>query len=413
MKNVNTGFIGGMKMPNLEKPVTEGGNPVRKDYLIFGKPEIRTEEIDEVVRVLKSGWLSTGPMVQELEEKISNYIGCKYTLAVNSCTAALHLSLICNEIGKNDEVIVSPLTFAASVNVIEHVGAKPKFVDVEKDSFNIDAEKIVESITPKTKAVMPVHFGGLPCDMDAINKIAYENELIVIEDAAHAIGAEFKSQKIGSQGNPTCFSFYPTKNITAGEGGVICLNDEDIAEMIKIYSNHGLSKHAWRRYSKEGEKTYNVIYPGYKYNMQDINAAIVTHQLDRIEEIIHMRKKYANSYFKAFKDLDLIELPPDKSDRKNTWHLFPILLNLEKLRISRNEFMAALHEENIGSGIHYGAIHLQPYYKKKYGFNNGMFKRVEYISERTISIPFQTSMSEEDLFNVVSAVKKILYFYEK
>lgn len=396
----------------MDKPAIEGGNPIRDEYLVFGKPKVEEAEINEVVRVLKSGWIGTGPLVEKFEENFKKYIGCKNALAVNSCTAALHLSLLCSGITNGDEVIVTPMTFAATVNVIEHVGAKPVFVDIEEDSYNISAEKIEEHLNPKVKAIIPVHFGGLPCDMDKIYKIAKENDLVIIEDAAHAVGAEYKSKKIGSMGNPTCFSFYPTKNITSIEGGMVCLNDDNLAEKIKIYSNHGLSKHAWQRFTKEGKKTYEVIFPGYKYNMTDVNAAIIIHQLERIENINKVRAEYAKKYLKEFEDFDLIELPPNKSERKNVWHLFPILLKIEKLKITRDQFVNALDKEGIGSGIHYNAIHEQQYYKNKYSYKKNSFKRAEYVSERTVSIPLQYSMDENDVYDVVKAVKKILNYYK-
>ena len=402
-----------MSINMSEKPAIEGGTPIREDFLIFGKPDIRQEEIDEVVKTLKSGWIGTGPLVAKFEEEMKNYIGCKHTIALNSCTAALHLSLLCNDITPGDEIIVTPMTFAATVNVIEHIGATPIFVDIEEDSYNLDADKIFDHITPKTKAIIPVHFAGLPCDLDKIYSVAEENNLIVIEDAAHAIGAEFNNFKIGIHGNPTCFSFYPTKNITSIEGGMVCLNDEELSNKIRIYSLHGLSKHAWQRFTKEGKKTYEVIYPGFKYNMPDVNAAIVLHQLRRIDEIIEIRNKYAELYFKEFEDYDLIELPPDKKGRKNVWHLFPILLKLEKLSITRNDFIEVLYKEGIGSGIHYSAIHLQPYYKNKYKIQKGFFKRAEYVSDRTVSIPIQPSITENDLLDTVKAVKKILNYYSK
>ena len=397
----------------MNKPAIEGGKPVREDYIVFGKPEIGKEEIEDVVKVLKSGWLSTGPQVELFENNIKEYLGCKNAIAVNSCTAALHLSLLCSGITKGDEVIVTPMTFGATVNVIEHVGAKPVFVDIKKDSYNIDANKIQQAITSKTKAIIPVHFAGLPCDMDVINKIAKENNLKVIEDAAHAIGAEYKSKKIGNSENLTCFSFYVTKNVCAGDGGIVTLNDDDLAATIGNYALHGLSKHAWQRYSKEGIKTYQVIYPGYKYKMGDINAAIANNQLKKLDRFNSIREKYAKIYFNAFKSNDLIELPATKPNRKSSWHLFPILLNLDKLNISRLKFMEALKHEGVGSGIHYTSMHLQPYYKEKYGYKEGMFERAEYVGERTVSIPLQTSISEDDINDIINAVEKILNYYKK
>ena len=400
-------------MRKLSKPAIEGGKPVREEFLIFGKPEIRYEEIEEVTNALKSGWIGTGPLSKKFEDAFREYIGCKHAIAVSSCTAALHLSLLCNGIGPGDDIIVTPMTFAASVNVIEHVGARPIFVDIEEDTYNIDVSKILDSITSKTKAIIPVHFGGLPCDLDPLYKISKENNLLIIEDAAHAVGAEYKKRKIGAIGNPTCFSFYPTKNIVAIEGGMICLKDDEIAEKMRIYAHHGLSKHAWQRFSKEGSKTYKVLYPGYKYNLPDINAAVGIHQLKRIEEITEKRTEYAKIYLDEFENLDLIELPPDKVDRRNVWHLFPILIKTDKLKISRLRFIDVLAKEGVGSGIHYEAIHEQPFYKKKYQIKKGILKEAEYVSERTISIPLQVSMNENDLYDVVKAVKKTLLYYKK
>ena len=397
----------------MQKPAIEGGKPIRDKYLVFGFPKIGQEEIDEVIKVLKSGWIGTGPKAKQFEENCKKYIGSKHAIAVNSCTAALHLSLVCNGIGKGDEVITSPMSFGSTVNVIEHVNAKPIFVDIEDDSYNINPDKIEEAITPRTKAIIPIHFGGLPCDMEKIYNIGKKYNLSIIEDAAHAIGAEFNSKKIGSYGNPTCFSFYPTKNITCIEGGLICLNDDALADKIRSYSLHGLSKDAWQRFNMDSKKTYEVLYPGYKYNLPDVNASIGIVQLSKIEEIIKIRTEFAKLYLEAFEDCEYIEIPPMKKGRIHVWHLFSMLLVLEKLKISRNKFLEALHKENIGCGIHYKAIHTQPYYKNKYNIKKNIFKRSEYVSERTISIPIQVSMSEEDLFDVVKAIKRIINFYKK
>ncbi|MFX1392106.1 MAG: DegT/DnrJ/EryC1/StrS family aminotransferase [Promethearchaeota archaeon] len=397
----------------MEKPAIDGGKPIRKNYLVFGKPDIGEAEINQVVKVLKSKWLGTGPMAKKFEENFSKYIGCKYSITLNSCTAALFLSLLCSGIKINDEIITTPMTFAATVNVIEHIGARPIFIDIEEDSYNIDADKIENIITSNTKAILPVHFGGLPCDMGKIQKIANKYKLHIIEDAAHAVGAEYNSKKIGSFGNPTCFSFYATKNLTTGEGGMVCLNDKDLAEKIKIFSLHGLSKNAWQRFDKNSKKIYDILYPGYKYNMADINAAIGIKQLERINEMNSLRRKFAKIYLESFENIDLIEIPSVKSGRKSSWHLFPILLKIEKLRISRNQFIIALDRENIGSGCHYQAIHSQKYYKDKYNYKINDFKRAAYVSERTLSIPLQSSMNEVDVMDVIKAVKKLLNYYKK
>jgi len=269
-------------------------------------------------------------------------------------------------------------------------------------------------ITKKTKAIIPVHFGGLPCDIDEINSIADEHNLVVIEDAAHAVGAEYKSNKIGSGPNIAAFSFYATKNMTSGEGGMLTTNDDELSEKIRIYSLHGLSKHAWERFSKGGKKTYEVICPGYKYNMQDLNAAIALCQLKKLDLFNSIRAKYAQIYLKEFEEeSDFIHLPPGSTNtKKSSWHLFPILLKLEKLSISKEMFITALEKENIGTGVHYHAIHLQPYYQKKYKIRKPL-NRTCYVSERTVSLPLQTSMSEDDVYTVIDAVKKILHYYKK
>jgi dTDP-4-amino-4,6-dideoxygalactose transaminase len=396
----------------MEKSAKEGGKPVRDDYLVFGQPEITKEDINSVVSVLKSKWIGTGPITKQFEDEVKKYLGCKHAIAVNSCTSALHLALLCNEIGEGDEVITTSMTFAATVNVIEHVGATPIFVDIEKDSLNIDPAKIEEKITNKTKAIMPVHFAGLSCNMDKINEIAKKHNLVVIEDAAHAIGAEYKNKKIGTGENIACFSFYVTKNITTAEGGMIVLNDDELAKKIRIYSLHGLSKHAYQRFEKNAKKGYQVLFPGFKNNMADMNAALGLTQFKKIDEISDIRKKYAMMYLKAFSNNELIELPPDSTDSKNVWHLFPILINIDKLKISRDEFIDALNKENIGAGIHYNAIHMEPYYVNKYGTINGL-DRAEYVSKRTLSLPMQTSMNENDVHDVINAVNKICQYFKK
>lgn len=397
----------------MEKPAIEGGKPTRENYLVFGKPYIQEEEINEVAKVLRSGWIGTGPLVRKFENLFKDYIGCKHAIALNSCTAALHLTLLSNDIGKGDEIITTSMTFAATVNVIENVNATPVFVDIENNSYNIDAEKIKEAINSKTKAIIPVHIGGLPCEMEKIYKLAKEHNLIVIEDAAHALGAKYKSKKIGSFGNPTCFSLSPTKNITAIEGGFVCSDDGDFCQILRISSQYGLNQNAWQRYHKERKDTYEIILPGYKYNLTDVNAAVGIQQLKRIDKTIEIKQKYAEMYSKEFENYELVELPPNKKERTHVWNYYSILLRLDKLKILRTDFINALHLENIGTGIHYRAIHQQYYYKNKYKFKHNLFKRTEFVSERVVSLPLQTSMSDEDLLDVVNAVKKILNYYAK
>jgi len=382
-------------------------SPVRDDFLVFGSPAIEQPEIDEVVECLKSGWIGTGPRVHKFENAFRDYIGSKHAMALNSCTAALHLSMLVSGVSAGDEVITTPMTFAATGNAILHTGAKPVFVDVEKDSMNIDPHLIEKAITPKTKAILPVHFAGKPCKMDHIMEIAQKNNLLVIEDAAHAIEAKYKGKKIGNIGDMTCFSFYVTKNLVTAEGGMVTTNNEEWSKKIKIFGLHGLSKDAWKRFTDEGYKHYQVVSLGFKYNMTDIQASLGIHQLERLEKNFEKRKEIWNIYNKAFEDLPLA-IPSEDKDTVHARHLYTLLLDIEKLKISRDEFMNALQRENIGTGVHYISLHLQPYYKETFGFNENDFPNSVYISKRTVSIPFSAKLTEIDVQDVIDATTKVI-----
>jgi len=381
--------------------------PVRNDFLVFGSPKIEQPEIDEVVECLKSGWIGTGPRVHKFENDFCDYIGSKYALALNSCTAALHLSMLVSGVSLGDEVITTPMTFAATSNAILHTGAKPIFVDIEKDSMNIDPNLIENAITPKTKAILPVHFAGRPCKMDHIMEIAQKNNLLVIEDAAHAIEAEYKDKKIGNIGDMTCFSFYVTKNLVTGEGGMITTNNEEWSQKIKVFGLHGMSKDAWKRFGDESYKHYQVVAPGFKYNMMDIQASLGIHQLERIGKNFERRKEIWNIYNKAFEDLPF-DIPFEEKDTVHARHLYTLLLDIEKLKTSRDEFMSALRRENIGTGVHYISLHLQTYYKETFGFKKDDFPNSAYISERTVSIPFSAKLTEKDVQDVIDAIAKVI-----
>ncbi|MGQ9608955.1 MAG: DegT/DnrJ/EryC1/StrS family aminotransferase [bacterium] len=381
--------------------------PIRDSFLIFGQPLIKEEEIQEVVDTLRSGWLGTGPKVHRFEDDFKKYIGCKHAVALNSCTAGLFLALEAIGVKPGDEVVTTPMTFAATANVITHHGAKPVFVDIERDTMNIDPNKIESAITPKTKAIIPVHFAGRPCKMDEIMDIAHRHNLFVIEDAAHATEACYKDKKIGNIGDITVFSFYVTKNLVTGEGGMITTNNDDWAEEIRIKSLHGISKDAWKRYSAEGFQSYEVIYPGYKFNMMDIQAALGIHQLSRIEENHKIREQYWKKYNSAFADVPELILPIEDSNR-HARHLYTILIKLHKLKIDRNQFIDALKAENIGTGIHFVALHLHKYYKEKFGYKRGDFPNSEFVSDRTISLPLSAKLKNEDVNDVITAVKKII-----
>src|SRR3989344_1742469 len=380
----------------------------KEDYIVFGTPAIGEEEIEEVVKTLRSGWLGTGPKVAHFEEMMSQLTGAKYVMAVNSCTAALHLSLIASGIGKGDEVITTPLTFSATINAIIHSGATPVLVDINLKTMNIDETKIEKAITEKTKAIMPVHLAGRPAEMDSIMKIARKHNLLVIEDAAHSIGAEYKGKKIGNIGDLTCFSFYVTKNITTGEGGMVLTNNKEFADKIKILALHGMSKDAWKRFSDDGYKHYEVVYPGFKYNMMDIQASIGIHQLKRLEKYHKKRKQIWDFYNKELSGLP-IDLPNYKSKNiKHVLHLYTILVDEKRCGISRDKFMQELHLRGVGTGVHYNPVHLHKYYRDTYGYKEGDFPNAEYIGARTVSLPLSAKLTMGEAKRVVKAVKEVL-----
>lgn len=395
------------------KPAIEGGEPVRKNYLMFGSPDIREDEIKEVVETLKSGWIGTGPRVAKFEEEFKNYIGCKYARALNSCTAGLHLSMIVSGVKRGDEVITTPLTFAATANVIHHVGAKPVFVDINRDTINISPEMIEKAITPKTKAIIPVHIAGRPCEMDRIMEITKKNNLIVIEDAAHAIEAKYKGKKIGNISDLTAFSFYVTKNLITGEGGMVTTNRKEWADDIEAYGLHGLNKGAWKRYSDDGFKHYEVIFPGYKYNMMDIQAAMGIHQLKRIETNLKIREKIWNRYNEAFKDLPVFTPTPWGKEIKHARHLYILLLDTNRLKVNRDRVQEALHRENIGTGIHFVSLHLHKFYREFLGHIKGDFPNAEFISDRTISLPLSPKLTDQDVEDIITAVRRVVNYYKK
>ncbi len=379
----------------------------REAFLPFHQPSIGEEEIQEVIAALKSGWITTGPRTKLFEEQFRDYIGCQHAIAVNSCTAGLHLALVAAGIGAGDEVITTPYTFAATGEVIIQVGAKPVFVDIEADSLNIDPHAVERAITSRTRAIIPVHIAGLPCRMDEIMDIAQRHHLIIIEDAAHAFAAEYRGQKIGNIGQITVFSFYATKNLTTGEGGMVTTNDPEYAEKIRLLSLHGLSKDAWKRYSAEGSWYYEIIHAGYKYNMSDIQAALGLQQLKKTAGFQATRTAYATKYNDAFKDRAELILPHQTTDTKHAWHLYILRLKLELLDITRGEFIQELQRRQIGTSVHFIPLHLHPYYRKNFVFNQPL-AQAENAFEQAVSLPLYPAMSEEDVNYVIQAVNDIL-----
>jgi len=391
-------------------PCIEGGNAIRSTFLPFSPPTIGEEEISEVVDTLKSGWITTGPKVQEFEHRFGTYINAKYTIALSSCTGGLFLSLLALKLRASDEVITTPYTFAATSNVILHCNAMPVFVDIEPSTLNMDPERIEAKITNKTKGIMPVHFGGAPCDMDKITDLAKHYNLWIVEDAAHAVGTIYKGKYIGTFGDMTSFSFHAVKNMTTAEGGMVATDNKDLANFIRISSIHGMNKDAWH---KRRSWFYEILYPGYKYNMTDIQAALGLRQLEKLEGFIKVREKYAQMFDDHLSNLEEIEVLPVCKRGRNTHHLYVIKLRLERLKITRNEIIDALFAENIAVNVHYIPVHFHPYYRKTFGFKPGSYPVAENTYDRIISLPIYPKMSTDDVLDVIAAVKKIINYYRR
>ncbi len=377
-------------------------------FIPLAKPMVGEEEIEAAVSVMRSGWLTTGPKVKEFEDNIKEYLGCNSAIALTSCTGGLHISLAALGIGPEDEVILPSYTFAASGHVVAWLGAKPVLVDVEPDTFNIDPDKIEEAITSRTKAIMPVHFAGHSCDMDRIQKIAKKHDLYVIEDAAHAIGTQYKGKKIGSFGDVTVFSFYVTKTMTTAEGGMITTNDSKLGKKLKQLTYFGVDKDAFNRYTEKGTWYYEIIALGFKYNMDNIHGAIGVAQLKKLEDFIAKRRELASVYDELFSDVPGVIRPIEKEYTRHSYHLYPILLDTEKIKISRDRFIEKLRENKIGSSVHFIPLHLHPFYQKTYGYSEGDFPVSEKLFDREISLPMYPGLEREDIERVVETVKKII-----
>lgn len=373
----------------------------------FHKPYITDEEIAEVIDSIKSGWLTMGAKTIRFEEEFRQYIGSRHAVSLSSCTAALHLALKVINLRPEDEVIIPAMTFTATGEVVCYFNARPVIVDVDKETHNIDINAIEKSITSKTRAIIPVHYAGQPCDMDEIMAIANKHNLYVIEDAAHSLPAWYKGKKIGTIGKMTCFSFYATKTLATGEGGMITTENDEWAERIKILRLHGISKNAWKRYSNEGLWYYEVTDAGYKYNMTDIQAALGLAQLKKVEQMWEMRKCIAEKYTEAFKDSDLIIPPCVNSDRVSAWHLYVIKLNLEALNINRAKFIEELRRRGVGISVHFIPLHRHPFYRDSFGYNPEDFPNSEWLYERIISLPIYPGMPGEDVNRVIERVLDI------
>ena len=378
----------------------------RATFLPFSPPSIDETDVAAVVDALRSGWITTGPRVKKLEEQFAAFVSAPGAAAFNSCTAALHCALVALGTGPGDEVITTPNTFCASVNVIEHVGARPVLVDVEPDTLNIDPALVARATTPRTKVIIPVHFAGHPADLDPILHAAKPRGIVVLEDAAHALAATYRARPIGASGNPVAFSFYATKNLTTGEGGMLT-GGAELLERARVAGLHGMSRDAWKRYDKGGSWFYEVLMPGFKYNMPDIQAALGLTQLAKLERLQARRRAVAAAYDHALRDHAAFELPARRAEVGHAWHLYTLRLRPGALKIGRDAFIEELAKRNIGSSVHFIPVHLHPFYRDKYGFEPADFPVAVSNYERILSIPLHPGLSDADVSDVTSAVLAI------
>lgn len=382
--------------------------PKRGDFLVFGAPQIDEDEIEEVTRTMRSGWLGTGPRVARFESDFAAYKGVRHAVAVNSCTAALHLSILAAGIEPGDEVITTPLTFCATVNAIIHAGGIPVLADVDPATMNVDPDRIRAAITPRTRAIVAVHFAGRPCEMDAICELASAHDLRLIEDCAHAVESEVGGRKAGTFGDFGCFSFYVTKNVMTGEGGMVVAREEEDASRIKVLALHGMSKDAWKRFGDEGYRHYYVTECGFKYNMMDLQAAIGIHQLRRVERNWKRRRAIWRRYDEALADLPLRLPPPPAPNTRHGHHLYTILVDEKAAGMDRDAFLDAMTARNIGVGVHYFSIPEHPFYRDRFGWRPEDFPCAMRIGRQTVSLPLSPALSDGDVEDVIAAVHFVL-----
>jgi dTDP-4-amino-4,6-dideoxygalactose transaminase len=376
-------------------------------YLVFGSPIVDENDVEAVARTLRSCWIGTGPRVHEFQTKFAAYTEAKHAIATASCTAALHLAMVAAGIGPGDEVITTPMTFCATANAIIHAGATPVFADCERDSMNIDPDAVAAAITPRTKAILPVHFAGRPADIDALGALARKHGLLLIEDAAHAIETTFRGRKIGSIGDLTCFSFYVTKNMTTGEGGMVTTNNAELAAKIQTLALHGLSSDAWSRFSDKGYKHYDVVQPGFKYNLTDMAASLGLNQLPKLSDWLVRREQVWRLYDEAFADLPVVRPAAPEAETVHARHLYTLLLR-DDAPLQRDDFMVEMHKMKIGTGVHYRAVHTHAYYRSRFGFQPEQFPNANWIGERTVSLPLSPKLTAGEVQRVIDATRKLL-----
>ena len=413
MDGFNGGAVVTARREASTLPAIAGGAPVRESFLVYGRPQIEQAEIDEVVETMRSGWIGAGPRTVRFAEAFGRYTGASHALAVSSCTAALHLALVAVGIGPGDEVITTSMTFCATVNVILHCGATPVLVDCDPRTMNIDLEQVRARITSRTRAVIVVHFAGRACAMGPLLELAAAHGLRVIEDCAHAIETLYEGRHAGTLGDVGAFSFYATKNLCTGEGGMVLTADADIAERVRCFAMSGMSRDAWRRYGSQGFRHYAVEAPGFKYNMTDLQAAFGIHQLARVERNWERRRELWRVYDGALRGLPCFTPPPAEPNTRHALHMYNLLLDLDRLRVSRDDILDAMTAENVGVGVHYLPVHQQPYYRETFGYRDEQFPHASWIAARTLSLPLATSMSDDDQVSVVAAISRVLEYYAR
>jgi dTDP-4-amino-4,6-dideoxygalactose transaminase len=377
-------------------------------FVPFAPPAIGPEEIREVTSTLESGWLSTGPRVKRFEEAFASYVGAPHAVALNSCTAALHLSLVAAEIGSGDEVVTSPLTFCATANVIVHTGATPVFADVDPTTGNLDPAAAAQAITPRTRAVILVHYAGRPVDVESFGPLALRHNLVTVEDAAHCIEGVRSGRKIGTTADFTAFSFYANKNITTGEGGMLTTASGEVADLIRTASLHGMTRDGWTRYEHGGSSRYDVVMAGFKYNMSDVQAAIGLHQLAAIETRLRRREAICARYDEAFADLPLLHFAPVAKGDRHARHLYPVLIDPDLCGQSRDQVERRLADDHIATSVHFRALHLHRFYRERYGFQPGQFPHAEFLADRVLSLPLSASLTDDQIDRVIVAVRRAI-----
>lgn len=393
----------------MERLAIEGGKPVRSTILPYGHQWIDEDDIAAVVEVLKSDWITQGPNVDEFETRMAEYCGAKYAVAVSSGTAALHAACSVAGISKGDEAITTPITFAATANAVVYCGGKPVFADIREDTLNIDVGEIKRKLSPRTKVILPVDFAGHPADLDEIRAVAKERKLVVIEDACHALGAEYKGRKIGSLSDMTVLSFHPVKHITTGEGGMVLTDSGDFYKKLRVFRHHGIVKDN----PDIGPWHYEIHEPGYNYRITDFQCALGISQLKKLERFVARRREIAARYNEAFAEMAEIITPPESADVKAAYHIYVIQIRTELLKVGRREIFEALRAENIGVNVHYVPLHLHPFYQRVFGYKKGDYPRAEKYYEQAITLPIFPMMRDEDTEDVIRAVKKVIGAYRK